>query len=149
MNKDETDNIDAAIEKAIHNQSFDISCPSRNDNRICPSIYGLAKLLIKYKRWLLIVNKKTNGKTDIDKTVQVDYKGNIDNDKYKEILMDTVKTVQHKLCTEEVRDKIINMVSENQGNIAEIDTYLSIDRKAFATLIKEHCKVKPGMAYKI
>ena len=40
------------------------------------------------------------------------------------------------------------MVNKNSGNISEIDTFININIKSFAGLIKDHCEIKPELDIK-
>eukprot|EP01084_Bolivina_argentea_P072932 132374_1 len=69
----QNDGVEKLIGEAIKNQSFDLSCLNRNDNVPCPQMFRLAKLLVKHKRWVHTVYKKTNGEDNIDKTIQINH----------------------------------------------------------------------------
>ena len=103
----------------------------------------MATKLIIYKRWLKAIHKK-NGKDNIDNTIQIDVKKNIDDKLHKKILIEAIQNINHKKMTMQIRQSLPNMVNNNMGNISEIDTFLNVEsKKACAALFKERAKVKP------
>ena len=142
---DHTDDIDDLIATSIRDKSFDISCPTSNQIQ-CTSIYGLAKLLIKYKRWLSAVNKKTNGRDDIDTTIQVDIK-NIDNATYQQMFMKTITSINDRRFTEDMRQSILQMVNDNIQNIVETSNDENNNNKrAFSEYLKKY-GIVPQIGY--
>ena len=49
------DDIDGFMKSACKDMSLNLSCPLRNDTRICPSLWNLCKKLIEYKLWLYTI----------------------------------------------------------------------------------------------
>ena len=91
--------IEEMIKMVMKEEGFDLKCPIRNDHQICPSIARLTKTLILYKRWLQAIYTKSKVKDDVDDTIQVDLQRNIDDNTYKQILIDTINH-KHKALTE-------------------------------------------------
>eukprot|EP01083_Nonionella_stella_P093355 261608_1 len=79
--KAELDDIDVMIEDIL-TQAFDLHCPGQNDNRNCVAIMRLTKILIKYKRWLYTIYKKSKGNDDIKRTIQVDIAKFVSDEEY-------------------------------------------------------------------
>ena len=73
------DDIDELIGTVMNEKGFDLKCPNRIDNEPCPAILRVTKKLILYKRWLNTIYTKSKAKDNIDNTVDVDLKSNIDS----------------------------------------------------------------------
>eukprot|EP01083_Nonionella_stella_P039680 107915_1 len=65
---DPLDDIDQMINDEIlsKDHAFNLQCPNQNNNYNCVSIMRLTKILIKYKRWLYTIYKKSKGMDDIE-----------------------------------------------------------------------------------
>ena len=144
------DSIDSMIRMIMNKKEFDLKCPSQNNNQPCKAIIRLTRMLIIYKRWLQGIDKKSTGKRNIDNTEKVDLKDNIDNNTYKQVLIEVIASLQHKRLTDKMRQSLLNMVNKNKGNISDIATFLNAEsKKEYASLFKQYANVKPLWGYKI
>ncbi len=87
----EKDEIDLMIENISKHTSFNLLCPTTNNNFPCKSILRLVKQCIIYKRWLNTVYKKTNGNNNIEQTIEINIEKFIDNKTFKNVYITNVQ----------------------------------------------------------
>eukprot|EP01084_Bolivina_argentea_P112047 199855_1 len=136
------DYIDELISTAAKHKTFDLFCPNRKDNKTCPSILRLAKMLIVYKKWLYTVYEKTNGNDSIHKTVQIDLEKLIDDKTFESVYI-------RKLTENEKLKQTDKELLKSLLNDITVKTFLNMKRKQFAAYVKDKTKIKPAQIGKL
>eukprot|EP01084_Bolivina_argentea_P007146 13447_1 len=113
--KEDCNDVDSLMEKVRKIQKIDLVCLNRNDNQPCPSILRLAKQLIIYNRWLKAISKKSNEKSDINDTIQVNIEEFMDDKSYRIIFAESVKNI--KKITKDEMELLMNMFDDNVDDI--------------------------------
>ena len=80
---------------------------------------NLVKTLIVYKRWLYTIYQTNKGKDDLRKTIQADIAKYIDDNDYKQALIEAVKSIKHKRFTNEHVQSLMSMMAQNTMNIGK------------------------------
>eukprot|EP01084_Bolivina_argentea_P201800 344891_1 len=143
---EQKDSIRKLIVEAIDTTNISLCCPNRNDESACPAIWRLAKILIKYKRWIKEIYKKASDiKGDID-TINVNVR-KLNNDMFIAIVLRSAR------CINKINEGNINMLQnamdKNIDNMSEIQTFLKTNIKAFAAYLKQNANVKLAAAAKL
>eukprot|EP01084_Bolivina_argentea_P309521 535397_1 len=141
------DDIDELMKQTLKSQSFALFCLNRNDKEICPSIWKLAKHLIKYKRWLFTIYKNNDGDNNIEKTIQADVDKFIDNNTFQNVFMETIKN-SPKFNHGNNFQILIKIINEGKFNN---ETFLKNGRKSFCLKVKKltNGKIKPVYSGKL
>eukprot|EP01084_Bolivina_argentea_P257015 432915_1 len=130
------DDIDELIQKAIKAYTINLVCLGRNDKKPCPSMLRLSKQLIKYKRCLKDISNKN---VNINKTIEVDIGRYINDDLFK-TTFENAKSLK-KLKSEQLKT-LLEMIQNNNEQIAQIQTFLNTNKKTWKSQIAEHTKIK-------
>eukprot|EP01084_Bolivina_argentea_P170668 295741_1 len=85
--------MNPVIDEALGQELFVLSCPNRSHNMECPSFRRLAQTLIEHNKWLHNVYNQTGGNDNIDQTVQVEAAKYIDNKKFREIFIESCRSI--------------------------------------------------------
>eukprot|EP01083_Nonionella_stella_P238569 835889_1 len=133
----ESDAIELLIQEVIKGDgSFNLLCPSQNDNNHCQCLLRLAKMLLKYKRWLDTIYKKTKGKDAMNKTVEVNIAQFVENDSFKLIYMKSVKAIE--LITENQTQMLIQLVKKSSNDvISDLELFLKTDKTTFSNTLQD------------
>eukprot|EP01084_Bolivina_argentea_P251527 421873_1 len=145
---DTKDDIDKLIDGLLKNDPFELFCLHRNDKEMCPSIRRLAKQLIRYKRWLFTIYKKTKGNDDIERTVEIDIAKHVNDQIYKTIFIQTAKHFQ-KISKTDLQS-LTKTFEDNAENIQNVKTILEMKRLNFAKVfLKKYTKIKVSTGAKL
>lgn len=142
--------IDELIKKATDKQSFDLRCPSRNDDKPCPHILNLSRQLIKYKRWLHTIYKKSKGNDGIKKTIKIDIARYVQDEIYKNVFKQAIAEEQklNKINKDQAKS-LQTLIDSNVAEIGRIKKFMELERRGFIKLIKTQTKILPGQSVRI
>eukprot|EP01084_Bolivina_argentea_P025061 46636_1 len=134
-----TDEIDEMIETVIQTNKIDLLCLNKNNNKECESMVRLCKHLIIYKRWIQSIYHSGGNSDNINKTTQVDITKFIDDDTFKEVLIESAKGI--KKITQDDLNLLIKMVDDNVDNV-NVNKFVSMKMEDFGKMIKQYINTK-------
>merc|ERR1719206_947284 len=144
-NEQDNDELDEFMTRACGEALFDLSCPNRNDTKICPSLWNLCRALITYKKWLRTIYKTKGGKDGINDTIKVDIGRYVDDEAYMKAVYKVIALLRSKnRLSESEEEAVQRLFRDNVEGLAEIAVFSGLKRKAFIALVKSHTVVKKG-----
>eukprot|EP01084_Bolivina_argentea_P020913 38846_1 len=141
------DEFDMLLKQIQFQKSVNILCPNRMDNEPCPSIMRLARQLLNYNKWIATVHKVTNGKDNIDNTVNINIEEIINDKMYKIIFQKSAEVIDK--ITADNEKSLKQMLDNDNDGISNLATFLSLNRKQFAICVKKYTKIKPCFGIKL
>eukprot|EP01083_Nonionella_stella_P081277 223785_1 len=127
----EMDAIDGMLMKQIlcKDNAFNLQCPNQNDNLNCMAIMRLAKILIKYKRWLFTIYTESKGKDDIERTAQVDIAKFVNDDQFKSTFMQRINGLG--ILAPHEFESVIKSMDNTTRDVADAEAFLQLDIDTF------------------
>eukprot|EP01084_Bolivina_argentea_P088529 159842_1 len=119
--EEKNDEIENYMNTVINEHSIDVSCPNAVNNKICPFIKRLAKVLWNYN----VVQKRLQESQKLDKALE--------NNVFTKIFNFVIETnSQIQQATKQI------LLSFLTDNMSDMETFLSSNRKQFVKEIKQY-----------
>eukprot|EP01083_Nonionella_stella_P297760 1010941_1 len=99
----------------------------------------LAKILIKYKRWLFTIYTESKGKDDIERTAQVDIAKFVNDDQFKSTFMQRINGLG--ILAPHEFESVIKSMDNITRDVADAEAFLQLDIDTFVAIIQKHVHV--------
>eukprot|EP01083_Nonionella_stella_P297759 1010940_1 len=107
----------------------------------------LAKILIKYKRWLFTIYTESKGKDDIERTAQVDIAKFVNDDQFKSTFMQRINGLG--ILAPHEFESVIKSMDNITRDVADAEAFLQLDIDTFVAIIQKHVSVPKVFVVKL